>query len=84
MKSVRTTITLDPEVAALLERALKKKKIPAKELINRALKRGLLENDRPIHVPPVSTEPYDAGKLLVPDLSNIGEVLAFGDEPIHR
>lgn len=80
MKPLRTTLTLDPEVASLLQRILRKKQISAKELINRALHRGLLEWDKKVQVTPVQTEPYDAGRLFVPDLSNVGEVLSLLDE----
>jgi hypothetical protein len=38
---VRTTITLDPDVAALLERVRKARKLGLKDAINDALRRGL-------------------------------------------
>ena len=80
MKAVRTTLTLDPEVASLLEKLLRSKKLSAKELINRALKWGLLEMDRPRAPVQITTEPWDAGRVLVPDLTNVGEMLALLDE----
>ena len=56
MKGVRTTLTLDPEVASLLE------------------------FDRPRAPVQITPEPWDAGRVLVPNLTNVGEMLAVWDE----
>jgi hypothetical protein len=77
---MRTTITLDDEVAALLKRAMKRKKVSFKDLVNTALKSALLRDEVKEPVVPYRTEPYDGGKLLIGDVSNIGEILARLDE----
>lgn len=77
---MRTTITLDDEVVALLRRAMKRNKVSFKDLVNDALKSSLLREEVKEPVAPYRTEPHDGGKLLIGDVSNIGEVLARLDE----
>ncbi|HEY3997628.1 MAG TPA: hypothetical protein VGO93_02105 [Candidatus Xenobia bacterium] len=74
---MRTTLTLDEDVAALLKRVQKKRKLGLKETVNQALRRGLLnleESGEPVsrvfHTPVL-----DAGECLVGNLDNIGEVV---------
>lgn len=38
---MRTTVTLDPDVAELLEQAMAERKLPFKRVINDAIRRGL-------------------------------------------
>ncbi|UAL29735.1 hypothetical protein K8W59_18665 [Nocardioides rotundus] len=38
---MRTTITLDPDVAALLERDMRTRDVPFKRAVNEAIRRGL-------------------------------------------
>ena len=42
MRSVRTTITLDPETAALVEKAMKQRGLSFKQVVNEAIIRGLV------------------------------------------
>jgi hypothetical protein len=42
---MRTTLTLDPDVAVLVEKARDKTKRPLKEIVNDALRRGLTAED---------------------------------------
>lgn len=84
---MRTTLTLTPEVAALVRDCLKRLKksnsnITMKDLINRALFRGLSELDKPINVTSYKTKPYKGGKLLIEDTINIGETLARLDDDV--
>lgn len=41
MSQVRTTITLDPDVALLVQRAMRERGLSFKEAVNEALRRGL-------------------------------------------
>ncbi len=71
---MRTTITLDPDVATRLERLRRTR--PFKEVVNEALRAGLDELERgqkkaaPYKIKPVKGYPYRT------DLDNIGEILA--------
>jgi hypothetical protein len=44
---VRTTVTLDPDVEALLQRAMKQKGLSFKEALNSAIRQGLVQAKRP-------------------------------------
>lgn len=72
---MRTTITLEPDVAAAVERARRSSGERISETVNRLIRAGLSR--------PAATEPYrhrsrDLG--LKVDVHNIGEVLALLDE----
>ncbi len=43
---MRTTLTLDPDVAKLIEDAAAEQRKPIKEVVNEALRRGLLRRDQ--------------------------------------
>jgi Arc/MetJ family transcription regulator len=71
---MRTTLTLDDDVAATLERLRRNRRAGLKQLINEALRRGLKEMGR-------RRRPREhtvaLGRLRVPSIDNIGEVLAI-------
>ena len=80
---MRTTLTLNDEVSALLKKILKKKKSSMKEIINNALKVGLLSEETgscPQTSTKTTTVAHNGGNLLIADISNIGETLARLDE----
>jgi hypothetical protein len=75
---VRTTLTLDDDVAATLERLRRSRRIGLKQLINEALRRGLKDLGRrrgPRE--PVRTEAVALGRLRVASIDNISEVFAI-------
>lgn len=80
---MRTTLTLDADVSALLKRVMRRRRSSLKQIVNEALKIGLQQQDG-IRVAeptvPYSTSPYDAGKLLLSEVSSIGDFLAREDE----
>lgn len=58
---MRTTITLDPDVAALVEKHMKERGVPFKAAVNDALRRGLgAVGDRPAF----RTKTHDLGPYL--------------------
>jgi hypothetical protein len=82
---MRTTLTLDDDVAALLARVRKCRNLGLKEAVNEALRHGL----RQMAVPSEPRRPYrtrsvDGGKCLVADLDNIAEVLAVVEGEAFR
>ena len=74
---MRTTLTLDPDVAVLVEEARDKTRRPLKEIVNDALRRGLTERDpTPAARKSYETQPRDLGPGRYPDLDDVAGVLA--------
>jgi hypothetical protein len=74
---MRTTLTLDDDVSAALERLRKARDATLKDLVNEALRRGLKEmNARPKRSQRFRTESVDLGRLRIYTIDNIAEVLA--------
>ena len=75
---MRTTLTIDDDVAVQLERLRRKKDVSLKELINDALRRGLQDLSAPPKKrKPFRTKTHDAGPPLIDNIDNIGEILAL-------
>jgi hypothetical protein len=77
---MRTTLTLDSDVAVQLERLRKARKTTLKALVNEALRTGLAQ----LTAPPARKKPYrtpsvDLGRCLVGSLDNVAEVLALAE-----
>lgn len=82
---MRTTLTLDRDVAARLEATVRDRRRSFKELVNEALRRGLdaLEQTRPARRA-FRTKGFDLGPSLVGSLDNVEEVLARAEGEDHR
>ncbi len=77
---MRTTLTLDDDVAAALERLRKSSNSGLKELINDALRRGLKEmSARPKRTRSFRTKSVALGRVRLASIDNIGEALAFAE-----
>jgi hypothetical protein len=77
---VRTTLTIDDDVAAMLEQLRKKRGTGLKDLVNEALRRGLRELEmRPKPHTPYRTRSVDLGRVRLASIDNIGEVLAIAE-----
>lgn len=82
---MRTTLTLDPDVAARLEQIVRKRRRPFKAVVNEALRLGLEVLDRPRPAPaPFRTKGFSLGPSLVGSLDNIEEVLSRAEGEDHR
>ncbi len=82
---MRTTLTLEKDVAARLEQVARRRRMPLKAIVNEALRAGLAALDRP--APPASpfrTAGFDLGVSLVGSLDNVEEVLARVEGEAHR
>jgi hypothetical protein len=64
INSMRTTLTLDPDVELLLKEAMRQRDASFKEVVNSALRRGL-RADRAQPPPKFVQQAYDMGPLLV-------------------
>ena len=74
---MRTTLTIDDDVARELERLRRTRDASFKDLVNDALRLGLRQmTDPPKRKKPVRTRSFNGGRLLVASIDNIGELLA--------
>lgn len=79
---MRTTLTLDDDVAAKIERLRKSRDMALKDVINEALRRGLKDTTaKPRKKEPFRTGVHHGGKLLIEDVK---ETLAMMDEEYDR
>ncbi len=78
---MRTTLTLDKDVAAALERLRRRGDTSYRDIVNDALRRGLQQIQLAAREPAAHyrTPVSDAGACLVGSLDNIAEVLAVAE-----
>lgn len=82
---MRTTLTLDKDVAALLERAKKSRKASLKTVVNEALRQGLSHMTKPAAPPqPYRTPVVSLGRCLVGNLDDVADVLAVAESERFR
>jgi plasmid stability protein len=84
---MRTTVTLDDDLAIRLERHRTRHGESFKQALNEAVRAGLatLEEERADAVPQVSqTRPLPLGRRLVGSIDNVGEVLAIAEGEDYR
>jgi len=83
---MRTTLTLDPDVAALLKRVAERRRTSFKQTVNEALRRGLEILARPPVRPAEGyrIDPWNLGGSLVGSLDNVEEVLSRVEGEGHR
>jgi len=58
---VRTTLTIDDDVAAILEQERRRKGMSLKQVVNAALRRGLARDESLVARPEVRVRPMDLG-----------------------
>ena len=80
---MRTTLTLDPDVAAKAKRGAAKLRKPFKEIINAALRVGLDEILSPPRAKPYRTKPRPLGLRQGFSYDNISELLARAEGEDH-
>lgn len=81
---MRTTMTLDKDVAARLEQLMRKRRQPLKVVVNDVLRAGLAEIEKPQVQAPFRTEGFDLGPSLIGNLDDVEGVLARIDGERHR
>jgi hypothetical protein len=75
---MRTTLTLDDDVAAALERLRKSRDVSFKEVVNDVIRRGLRDaNAVPKGQKPYRTRVMNLGPSKIGSLDKISEVLAL-------
>lgn len=82
---MRTTMTLEDDVAAQLARVAKRRRQPLKVVVNAALRAGLDALERPAaERPPFRTTGFGLGPSLVGSLDDVEGVLARVEGEPHR
>jgi hypothetical protein len=77
---MRTTLTIEPDIAAALERLRRSQEKSLKELINAALRRGLKDLAVPARPHEQSrTHPISLGRCLIGDVVSVSEALAIAE-----
>ena len=77
---MRTTLTIDDDIAVQLEGLRRARDMGLKELINEALRRGLRDmSARPKKREPFRTQPIDGVTLLLDNVDNVAEVIAYAE-----
>jgi hypothetical protein len=77
---MRTTLTLDDDVATIIERLRRKKRQSLKAVINDALREGLKRLEEPPRTRrPFHTGTVDLGRCLPGSVDNVAEVLAVAE-----
>ena len=75
---MRTTLTLDDDVAAMLERLRHSRRTSLKNLINEGLRRGLADMNKRRKPPePVRTRAVSLGRVCIASIDNVTEALAI-------
>ena len=73
---MRTTLTLDDDVAVLIQKIQQKRDATLKQVVNEALRRGLERMIQPaVPEKPFRTQPADLGKCYFSNLDQTWEVL---------
>lgn len=68
---MRTTLSLGKDVAARLEQAVKKRRLPFKTIVNDALRAGLSVIDKPAATAVFQTVGFNLGPSLVGSLDDV-------------
>ncbi|MGZ5261463.1 MAG: hypothetical protein ACXWC0_27925 [Burkholderiales bacterium] len=77
---MRTTLTIDDDVAALLNKEMRKSGEPLKQVVNRAIRVGLAANAKP-KSKPFKVRPFN---LKLPHFTKVEELLEQLEGPDYR
>jgi predicted transcriptional regulator len=82
---MRTTLTLDDDVAARIEGLRKTRNQSLRDLVNDALREGLKQLAAPPDRPAAfQTEAVDLGRCLVGNVDNVADALAVAEGEAFR
>lgn len=85
LRCMRTTLTLDDDVAARLESLRISRNVSLKDLVNEALREGLRVMDSPPpERPAFETASVDLGRCRIQNVDNVAEALAIADGEAFR
>lgn len=82
---MRTTLTIDDDVAAVLERLRRERDGNLRDVVNEALRRGLREMTAPAKPrKQFRTRSVDLGTPRLPNIDNVAEVLAIIEGEFYK
>ncbi len=77
---MRTTLTLEDDVAAALRAISRDQRVPWKQVVNDVLRRGLASKPSGDASVPYRTRSHPAGELLMPtDLVSLDDMVAWAE-----
>ncbi len=76
---MRTTLSLDDDVAALIRKAMRKRRGTLKEVVNAAIRNGLRHELRPARQADFELPVYSGGKALIGSADNVAELLSVAE-----
>jgi hypothetical protein len=77
---MRTTLTLDDDVAAAIEQLRRARDANLKDIVNEALRKGLSDlTARPKQREPYHTQVVELGRVRIPSIDNISESLGIAE-----
>lgn len=77
---MRTTVTFDDDVAALLKKEMRKSGEPFKQVVNRAVRLGITASNQPQRKP-FKVKPFNLG---LPHFTKVEELLEEIEGPDYR
>jgi hypothetical protein len=81
---MRTTLSLDDDVAARIEHLRRTLDKPLKEVVNEALRRGLVGMHEPRPTVLYRTQPVDLGRCRLPNVDDVASALAAAEGEGYR
>jgi len=82
--TMRTTVTLDPEIERRLKVEMRRTGKSFKAVVNEALRDGLARRREAAGIEPFVVEARPLGLAPGLDYSNVGELLEVAEGPAHR
>ena len=81
---MRTTLTIDEDVANLLKKEVRRSGEPLKVTVNRLLRSGLQQASAPPMIKPFKLEPFSLGLPKEWTSGSVEELIEMLDGPLHR
>ena len=82
---MRTTLTIDDDVAAALERLRRAEDRSLKDVVNQTLRLGLEQRDAPQKPRKAfRTKSVSLGRCLIGDIVSVSEAIALGEGEDHK
>ncbi len=80
---MRSTITLDDDIAVLLKKEARRTGEPFKQIVNRYLRRGITASKEPARKP-FKVKPWNLQPPPGLSFDNVEELIEFLEGPYHR
>ncbi len=81
---MRTTLTLDDDVARLLERAVRERGVRMRDVVNEVLRAGLTGAKERRKREAYRMKPADLGRCLIGDVADVASALAAAEGERYR